>query len=194
MEVKNKQCAQLSNLELNLLVSELKNSNNSQLKSNSNLATLVYELSQYFNENETITSPNLVQLLTELSNLELNLLVSELKNSNNSQLKSNSNLATLVYELSQYFNENETITSPNLVQLLTELNTSFPQKLTKNEKLMIVNILPDTLLQLVLIIKDCEERLTEQEIQSLLELINQFVKTPEADAVDDDTNTEQVDD
>ncbi|KAI5712919.1 hypothetical protein M8J76_014272 [Diaphorina citri] len=130
----------------------------------------------------------------QLSNLELNLLVSELKNSNNSQLKSNSNLATLVYELSQYFNENETITSPNLVQLLTELNTSFPQKLTKNEKLMIVNILPDTLLQLVLIIKDCEERLTEQEIQSLLELINQFVKTPEADAVDDDTNTEQVDD
>lgn len=117
----------------------------------------------------------------QLSNLELKLLVNELKSSNSSQLKSNSNLATLIYELSQYFNENETITSPNLVKLLKDLNTSFPNKLTKNEKLMIVNILPDSLLQLVLIIKDCEERLTEEEIQSLLELINQFVKTPETD-------------
>lgn len=118
---------------------------------------------------------------SQLSNLELKLLVNELKSSNSSQLKSNSNLATLIYELSQYFNENETITSPNLVKLLKDLNTSFPNKLTKNEKLMIVNILPDSLLQLVLIIKDCEERLTEEEIQSLLELINQFVKTPETD-------------
>lgn len=117
----------------------------------------------------------------QLSNLELKLLVNELKSSNSSQLKSNSNLATLIYELSQYFNENETITSPNLVKLLKDLNTSFPNKLTKNEKLMIVNILPNSLLQLVLIIKDCEERLTEEEIQSLLELINQFVKTPETD-------------
>lgn len=117
----------------------------------------------------------------QLSNLELKLLVNELKSSNSSQLKSNSNLATLIYELSQYFNENETITSPNLVKLLKDLNTSFPNKLTKNEKLMIVNILPDSLLQLVLIIKDCEERLTEEEIQSLLELIHQFVKTPETD-------------
>lgn len=118
---------------------------------------------------------------SQLSNLELKLLVNELKSSNSSQLKSNSNLATLIYELSQYFNENETITSPNLVKLLKDLNTSFPNKLTKNEKLMIVNILPDSLLQLVLIIKDCEERLTEEEIQSLLELIHQFVKTPETD-------------
>lgn len=115
----------------------------------------------------------------QLSILELNLLVNELKNSNNPQLKSNSNLATLIYELSQYFNENETLTSVKLVQLLKKLDSSFPNKLTKNEKLMIVNILPDTLLQLVLIIKDCEERLTEEEIQNLLELINEFVKTPD---------------
>lgn len=126
----------------------------------------------------------------QLSNLELKLLVNELKSSNSSQLKSNSNLATLIYELSQYFNENETITSPNLVKLLKDLNTSFPNKLTKNEKLMIVNILPDSLLQLVLIIKDCEERLTEEEIQSLLELINQFVKTPETDVKEEDEGEE----
>lgn len=128
----------------------------------------------------------------QLSNLELKLLVNELKTTNNSQLKSNSNLATLIYELSQYFNENETVTTPNLVRLLKDLNSSFPNKLTKNEKLMIVNILPDSLLQLVLIIKDCEERLTEEEIQSLLELINQFIKTPETDTegVDEDEETE----
>lgn len=127
----------------------------------------------------------------QLSILELNLLVNELKNSNNPQLKSNSNLATLIYELSQYFNENETLSSVKLVQLLKKLDSSFPNKLTKNEKLMIVNILPDTLLQLVLIIKDCEERLTEEEIQSLLELINEFVKTPDPEEeLDEDDEIE----
>lgn len=127
----------------------------------------------------------------QLSILELNLLVNELKNSNNPQLKSNSNLATLIYELSQYFNENETLTSVKLVQLLKKLDSSFPNKLTKNEKLMIVNILPDTLLQLVLIIKDCEERLTEEEIQNLLELINEFVKTPDPEEeLDEDDEIE----
>ncbi|KAL1465712.1 hypothetical protein WDU94_005256 [Cyamophila willieti] len=127
----------------------------------------------------------------QLSNLELKLLVNELKNSSSSQLKSNSNLATLMYELSQYFNDNDPITSVNLVQLLQELNTNFPNKLTRNEKLMIVNILPDTLLQLVLIIKDCEERLTEEEIQSLLEIINQFVKQPETEAVEEEQEEEE---
>uniref|UniRef100_A0A8D8PXS4 DNA-directed RNA polymerase III subunit RPC9 n=1 Tax=Cacopsylla melanoneura TaxID=428564 RepID=A0A8D8PXS4_9HEMI len=122
----------------------------------------------------------------QLSNLELKLLVNELKNSSSSQLKSNSNLATLIYELSQYFNDNDTVTSANLVQLLQELNTNFANKLTKNEKLMIVNILPNTLLQLVLIIKDCEERLTEEEIQSLLEIINQFVRQPETEIVEEE--------
>mmetsp|Transcript_19738 Transcript_19738/g.37615 ORF Transcript_19738/g.37615 Transcript_19738/m.37615 type:complete len:150 (-) Transcript_19738:278-727(-) len=44
--------------------------------------------------------------------------------------------------------------------------------LTKAEMLMLVNDVPDTLVHIHVIVEDCEERYTPEQIDSLLELLN----------------------
>ncbi|XP_054270861.1 uncharacterized protein LOC128991719 [Macrosteles quadrilineatus] len=88
----------------------------------------------------------------------------------------NSHLATIFYETSHflqdsgYAEQNGTMITNALLAL-----KQFPVALTKEEKLMIVNYPPTTNLQLSLIVRDVDDRLTEEQMQELLNLIQIYL-------------------
>uniref|UniRef100_A0A1B6L291 DNA-directed RNA polymerase III subunit RPC9 n=1 Tax=Graphocephala atropunctata TaxID=36148 RepID=A0A1B6L291_9HEMI len=88
----------------------------------------------------------------------------------------NSHLATIYYETSHFlqdggFGDQTSGMVSNMLLALKE----FPVALTKEEKLMIINYPPTTNLQLSLIVRDADERMTEEQMQELLELIKKHL-------------------
>lgn len=83
-----------------------------------------------------------------------------------------SNLATILYESLKYLEDgpcniiekDETVTS-----MLNELKQF---ELTKSEKLELINHLPSSLVELQLLIEENEERLTEEQMSTILEVIS----------------------
>lgn len=56
-------------------------------------------------------------------------------------------------------------------------------KLTKAEKLQIVNLLPKTMVEFYLIVEECEDRFGEEQVQAILAKIDQlFPEPPNMDA------------
>lgn len=53
-------------------------------------------------------------------------------------------------------------------------------KLTKNEILMIVNDPPSTALHIQLLVEDSEERLTEDQVSQILELVGKYLNIEES--------------
>ena len=47
-------------------------------------------------------------------------------------------------------------------------------KLTKAEKLQIVNLLPRTMVEFYLIVEECEDRFGEDEVERILQQINEL--------------------
>lgn len=47
-------------------------------------------------------------------------------------------------------------------------------KLTKAEKLQIVNLLPRTMVEFYLIVEECEDRFSEEEVERILNFINEL--------------------
>ncbi|CAH1404745.1 unnamed protein product [Nezara viridula] len=109
--------------------------------------------------------------VASLCNREVLSLLDELKASTKQNVKSGNQLATVVYEASQYLqNLNTGQSEKNVTDLLSAL-LQFKVQLTYNEKLMIVNTLPRTSLELSLLINNYDDRLTEEEIQELLDIV-----------------------
>nr|BAN21384.1 unkown protein [Riptortus pedestris] len=113
-----------------------------------------------------------------LCNFEVLNLLNELKFTRKNNVRSGSQLATVVYEASQYLQHlNIGQNEVQVRNLLKELS-SFPVRLTYNEKLMIVNTLPRTSLELSLLINGYDDRLTEEQIHDLLGIISRTSPEP----------------
>ena len=71
------------------------------------------------------------------------------------------NFHTVEYEIEKYLGD---IPRDKVMKIV---NTKF-EGLTKFEKFQLVNIMPTSLVEMYLIIEECEERFTESEIQKML--------------------------
>ncbi|XP_071848701.1 DNA-directed RNA polymerase III subunit RPC9-like isoform X2 [Apostichopus japonicus] len=109
-----------------------------------------------------------------LSNYEVLTLLKELQSQNGASKgksgKIQQNLATISYETVTYLEKTPCkYQSPEIIQkLLQELA---PFSLTKAEKLQLLNHCPTTAVEIQLMIEESEERLSEEEIDKLLDVI-----------------------
>lgn len=112
-----------------------------------------------------------------LCNYEVLILLNELKEQSSGPTQANSQLATILYETSHYLQDSVTnIQDASYVQGIMEALRDFPVKLTLQEKLMIVNNPPTSSLELSLLVRDADERLTEEQIEDLLGLISEHAR------------------
>ena len=112
-----------------------------------------------------------------LSNYEVYTLLKDIQTGQNGQQKPGSNqknLATISYETLQYLKGTPCKDqSPEIIsQLMTALA---PYGLTKAEKLQILNLRPTTAVEIQLIVEESEERLTVEQIEELIEVVNTYL-------------------
>ncbi|KAK9737435.1 RNA polymerase Rpb4 [Popillia japonica] len=88
--------------------------------------------------------------------------------------KQTGQLATITYETIRYLEGTpcQTYTSNNVIECLKALEQF---NITKNEKLMIINIPPTTALEIQLIVEESEERLTEQHVEEILKICAKYL-------------------
>ncbi|XP_055911690.1 DNA-directed RNA polymerase III subunit RPC9 [Eupeodes corollae] len=112
-----------------------------------------------------------------LSNMEV---LEALKNIKDTKKKYGlRNLATIAYETLQYLEDSpcKTQTRESILEFLKEVK---PYKLTSNECLMMINDPPQTALHIQLLVEDSEERLSEDQVNALLEIVKRnFPQVPE---------------
>ncbi|GBP56276.1 DNA-directed RNA polymerase III subunit RPC9 [Eumeta japonica] len=83
-------------------------------------------------------------------------------------------LATVTYETLRYLQDTECKTqNADAIEKFLEAMKAF--KLTKIEKLMMVNTPPKTELEIQLIVQESEERLSESEVKQIIEIANEFL-------------------
>lgn len=112
-----------------------------------------------------------------LCNYEVLRLLNELKDQSSGPTQANSQLATILYETSHYLQDSVANTQDaSYVQGIMEALRDFPVKLTLQEKLMIVNNPPSSSLELSLVVRDADERLTDEQTDELLALISQHAR------------------
>ncbi|XP_050297688.1 DNA-directed RNA polymerase III subunit RPC9 [Anthonomus grandis grandis] len=87
-----------------------------------------------------------------------------------SKKKQKGQLATITYETLRYLEESpcKDETPESITKCIKALE---PFNLNKNEKLMLVNTPPRTPLEIQLIIEESEERLTEDQVQQILDIL-----------------------
>ena len=83
------------------------------------------------------------------------------------------NLSTITYETLKYLNDTPSaIQTEESIQSVTK--SLAPYKLTKAEKLQLINLRPTTDVELSLIIEENEERLSDQQIEEVLEIVSRL--------------------
>ncbi|KAF7989057.1 hypothetical protein HCN44_007367 [Aphidius gifuensis] len=113
-----------------------------------------------------------------LSNFEVLNLLKGIKE-NKSKKKNLSELATVTYETVRYL-EGTPCENQNPEKIKAFMSQVEKFKLTKCEKLMIVNTVPKSLIEIQCIVEDSEDRLSEEEVNNLLDVIkNTLDETPE---------------
>ncbi|KAI4482546.1 hypothetical protein M0804_008399 [Polistes exclamans] len=111
-----------------------------------------------------------------LSNYEVFDMLQSMK-SNKKQKMIQNQLATITYQTIRYLEETPCKKqTPEKIRKYLEAMKSF--NLTKSEKLTLLNICPKTALEIQLIIEDSEERLSTEEVESLLEIIQNCFEEP----------------
>ncbi|KAF7281879.1 RNA polymerase III subunit I [Rhynchophorus ferrugineus] len=103
-----------------------------------------------------------------LSNYEVFIHLQKIKES---KKKQKGQLATITYETLRYLEEtpSKSQTNTSITQCLKELQKF---NLNKTEKLMLINSPPSTPLEIQLMIEESEERLTEEQVQEILSILN----------------------
>ncbi|CAH2237382.1 DNA-directed RNA polymerase III subunit RPC9-like isoform X1 [Pararge aegeria] len=109
-----------------------------------------------------------------LCNYEVMQILQKLKDNTQKKHKREGSLATVTYETVHYLQDTECKNqSAESIQKFLEAMKGF--KLTKSEKLMMVNTPPRTELEIQLIVQESEERLSEEDVRKIIELANEFL-------------------
>ncbi|XP_019872196.1 DNA-directed RNA polymerase III subunit RPC9 [Aethina tumida] len=104
-----------------------------------------------------------------LSNFEIMVHLQRIKDG---KKKHKGQLATITYETLRYL-ENTQCKDQEPESIKNCLKALEPYSLTKTEKLMLINTPPTTALEIQLMIEESEERLTEQQVEEILQIIIQ---------------------
>jgi len=102
-----------------------------------------------------------------LSNYEV---LSHLQKIKDSNKKHRGQLATITYETLRFLEE--TPCKEQLPESITKcIKALEPFNLNKTEKLMFINTPPTTALEIQLMVEESEERLTEEQVQQILDIL-----------------------
>ncbi|ESO05519.1 hypothetical protein HELRODRAFT_171157 [Helobdella robusta] len=112
-----------------------------------------------------------------LCNFEVFQLMKDIQNGKNGFQKPGGeakNLSIIAKETVSYL-EN-TACKDQTAESIAELKKNLNQfKLTNAEKLQIVNLLPQSAVEVQLIVEECEERMSIEDIENLITVVNRFV-------------------
>nr|NP_001027775.1 calcitonin gene-related peptide receptor component protein [Ciona intestinalis]BAB85994.1 calcitonin gene-related peptide receptor component protein [Ciona intestinalis] len=103
----------------------------------------------------------------------LNEYANEQKLSKNKNSRNNQNLSTITYETIKYLSETPAGLQ-NQACIETTLKALLPFGLTKAEKLQLVNLRPTTAVEISLIVEESEERITEEQIDEIIEIVSRL--------------------
>lgn len=137
---------------------------------------------------EVVKTPHLL-----LSNYEVYDLLQE-EGKSNSKGKKPSQKATIAYETEQYLKSYtpSTVTSPEIVNQFLVACKKY--RLTKGEKLQILNHRPASLVELQLLIEESEERFSEEIMNEMIAMVAEIIPEPELDdAINNTGNENQTD-
>jgi len=95
--------------------------------------------------------------------------------------KNQTNLATILYSTLKYL-EKTPCNDQNRENIAEFMTAVEPFKLTQAEKLQLLNQRPTTAVEIQLIVEESEERLTEEQIEELLDVIIKTLPGEEAPA------------
>ncbi|XP_063620625.1 DNA-directed RNA polymerase III subunit RPC9-like [Cydia splendana] len=113
-----------------------------------------------------------------LCNFEVMQILQQLKDSTQKKHKREGSLATVTYETVHYLQDTDCKNqSAHAIQKFLEAMKKF--KLTKVEKLMMANSPPRTELEIQLIVQESEERLSEDEVREIIDIVNECLPAAE---------------
>jgi len=97
------------------------------------------------------------------------------------------NLRTIEFELKKYLNNTPVAhhSKEQVEQLLDQLKN---YKLTKAEKLCIVNLRPSSQVELHVIIEDCQERFGLEDLQNIINIVTTTLPVPPSDQNNEENN------
>lgn len=125
-----------------------------------------------------------------LSNFEVLNLLNDMHKGQSKQSKLQTNLATISYEITQYL-ENSACAKQSPEIIATFMKAVEPFKLTKAEILQLLNLRPRTAVEIQLIVEESEERLTEEQIYELLEIVKENLPGKDEEEMEQDEQDQE---